>query len=106
MNRKRHARGRREALAAVHLVISVKLLLPRGDKRRIHHFEGLKTKQNDDGRSESDLVKEQIRLLLQVTNGARSVLYMHDGNNGVVVTESAPEMGPARAATGEARRGI
>ena len=51
-------------------------------------------------------MKEQIRLLLQVTNGARSVLYMHDGNNGVVVTESAPEMGPARAATGEARRGI
>ena len=48
------------------------------------------------------IVKEQIRLLLQVTNGARSVLYMHDGNNGVVVTESAPEMGPARAATGEA----
>ena len=41
-------------------------------------------------------------MLLQVTNGARSVLYMHDGNNGVVVTESAPEMGPAaRAATGE-----
>ena len=77
----------------------MKLLLP-WDKRRIHHFERLKTKRNDDG--VNLIVKEQIRLL-QVTNGARSILYMHDGNNGVVVTESAPEMGPARAPR-EARR--
>ena len=41
--------GEGEALlAAVHLVISVKLLWPR-DKSRIHHVERPKTMQNDGG---------------------------------------------------------
>ena len=73
MNRNHHARRRRRgaALAAVHFVISVKLLVPR-DKEggEFIILRGRKTKQND---AEPDPeTREQIGLQA-VTNGARRV---------------------------------
>ena len=88
MNRNHHARRRRR-LAAVHFVISVKLLVPQ-DKEggEFIILRGRKTKQND---AEPDPeAREQIGLQA-VTNGARTKGTLHDGNNGFVVTESAPE---------------
>ena len=75
MNRNHHARRRKTgaslAVAAVHFVISVKLLVPR-DKEggEFIILRGRKTKQND---AEPDPeAKEQIGLQA-VTNGARRV---------------------------------